>query len=51
MNEAGLTVHELWLNSSRYPSPDSRASVSIDQFLHHEDTLPRHRRIGALRGA
>jgi penicillin V acylase-like amidase (Ntn superfamily) len=35
MNEAGLTVHELWLEQSRYPSPDARPSMSVDQFVQY----------------
>jgi penicillin V acylase-like amidase (Ntn superfamily) len=35
MNEAGLTVHELWLEQSRYPAPDARPSMSVDQFVQY----------------
>jgi choloylglycine hydrolase len=35
INEAGLSVHELWLDGSVYPSPDSRPSVSVDQYVQY----------------
>lgn len=35
INEAGLSVHELWLDGARYPSPDARPSVSVDQYVQY----------------
>jgi penicillin V acylase-like amidase (Ntn superfamily) len=35
MNEAGLVVSELWLEESRYPSVDSRPSISLDQYVQY----------------
>ena len=34
-NEAGLVVNELWLNESEYPVADSRASMSVDQYVQY----------------
>ena len=35
MNEAGLVVSELWLDSTQYPAPDSRPSMSLDQYIQY----------------
>ena len=35
MNETGLVVSELWLNETRYPAEDSRASLSVDQYVQY----------------
>jgi penicillin V acylase-like amidase (Ntn superfamily) len=35
MNEAGLFVCELWLEETRYPSVDSRPSISVDQYVQY----------------
>jgi penicillin V acylase-like amidase (Ntn superfamily) len=32
VNEAGLVVHQQWLDGTRYPPADARPSVSVDQF-------------------
>lgn len=33
MNEAGLVVNAQWLEATRYPAPDRRPSVSVDQYV------------------
>ncbi len=36
MNEAGLVVHQLYLSEGFFPAPDSRPSVSMDQWVQYQ---------------
>lgn len=36
MNEAGLVVAVMWLNASRYPTPDERPSVGSAQWVQYQ---------------
>jgi choloylglycine hydrolase len=36
MNEAGLVVNGLYLSEAVYPAPDSRTSVSMDQWIQYQ---------------
>lgn len=35
LNEAGLSVHEQWLDQTEYPRRDRRPSVSVDQLVQY----------------
>ena len=36
MNEAGLAVGEMALNSTRFPDPDSRTSITLLQWIQYQ---------------
>jgi choloylglycine hydrolase len=36
MNEAGLVVHQLYLSEAQFPVPDTRKSVSMDQWVQYQ---------------
>jgi len=36
MNESGLVIEQLWLNSTKYPQPDNRYGISVLQWIQYQ---------------
>lgn len=42
INEAGLVIEQLWLDSTQYPSPDHRYGISVLQWIQYQLDVAEH---------